>query len=292
MIWKETGVCKGSYMCFFDISPTFKEYYYYMVSCGYFLCDEKYNVNYKGMRPPIFFYIINGSLELNYESRHYTAGPNDIVLLNCYKPQQYYCTDNCEFLFFHFDGKMAQSLTDYLISINGGPVFTLDNARDIYTNINGPIMKLCYQDQTSEAYLSSLVYSTLCMIPENCKALAPSSMEEPSVSSKVIEYIDRNIDQHFTVQSLADYVNLSPCYFSRLFKKETGHSPLEYVSIAKINYAKLMLRTTTISITEISDFLGYSSSASFINAFKARRGVSPNKYRNQIYIDNAQNMIN
>ena len=65
----------------------------------------------------------------------------------------------------------------------------------------------------------------------------------------------------------------------RLFKKETGYSPEEYVSIAKINYAKLMLRTTVLPVSEIAEFLGYSSSASFINAFRKRRGIPPNQYR-------------
>ena len=96
---------------------------------------------------------------------------------------------------------------------------------------------------------------------------------------KVIEYIDRHIEQNFSIQELADYVNLSRSYFIHLFKKETGYSPQEYVSVAKINYAKLMLRTTVLPITEIADYLGYSSSASFINAFRMRRGVSPNQYR-------------
>ena len=35
MIWKETGVNKGSYMCFFNPPSSFKAFYYYMVSCGY-----------------------------------------------------------------------------------------------------------------------------------------------------------------------------------------------------------------------------------------------------------------
>lgn len=283
MIWKETGVEKDSYMCFFNVSATFMEYYYYMLSCGHFLCNDKYNVNYKGMRPPIFFYMINGTLEVEYESEHYTAKANDVILMNCYKPQRYYCTDKCEFLFFHYDGKSAQTLTDHLIRMNGGPIFTLENHHEIYNNINKVIMELCYEDQTSDSLLSTIVYSTLCMIPKNCKAFHTSVQPNQTVSDKVMEYIDKHITEAFSVQALADYVNLSPCYFSRLFKKETGYSPLEYVSIAKINYAKLMLRTTTVSISEISEYLGYSSSASFINAFKARRGISPNRYRLQAY---------
>ena len=66
MIWKEIGVKEGSYMCFFNPSDTFKKYYYYMVSCGYYQCDGQYNIKNEGTRPPLFFFIINGSLELIY----------------------------------------------------------------------------------------------------------------------------------------------------------------------------------------------------------------------------------
>lgn len=254
-----------------------------MVSCGYFQCDENYKIVDKGTRPPLFFYIINGSLDIEYEGSHYTAHANDVVLINCFRPQLYYCTESTEFMFFHYDGKDASSLTDYLIEQNGSPVFTLANAKDIYFNINEPIMHLCYQDQVSEATLSSMVYSTLCKIQERNSISSATVNSDQNVSAEVIRYINNNIHKQFTVQELADHVNLSPYYFSRLFKKEVGHAPLDYVSLTKINYAKMMLRTTTLSITEIAESLGYSSSASFINAFKLRRGISPKKYRNEIF---------
>lgn len=282
MIWSEPGVCKGSYICFFNTSDVYKKYFYYMVSCGYFQCTENYRIVDKGTRPPIFFYIINGSLEIEYEGSHYTAHANDVVLINCFRPQLYYCTDSCEFLFYHYNGKDAPNLTDYLIKQNNGPVFTLNNARDIYLAINEPIMRLCYQDQVSEGSLSSMVYSTLCKIQERNSISPAATSSDLSVSETIIQYINNNICKQFTLQELADYVNLSPYYFSRLFKKEVGHAPLDYVSITKINYAKMMLRTTKLSVAEIGESLGYSSSASFINAFKLRRGISPNKYRNEI----------
>ncbi|MCU6747313.1 AraC family transcriptional regulator [Faecalicatena acetigenes] len=282
MIWKETGVKEGSYMCFFNPSNMFKEYYYYMVSCGYFQCDKHYHIKNDGTRPPLFFFIINGNLELIYSKKHFTAHSNDIVLINCYKPQQYYCNSNCEFLFFHFDGNCAPNLTDHLIEQNGKPVFTLNNASDIYHNINEPIMKLCYQEQASDTFLSSVVYSTLCLIQSSNDTFPASVSPYSDMASKTIDYIKNHIEQHFTLQELADFAHLSPYYFSHVFKKETGYSPLEFVSITKINYAKLILRTTSVSISEIAEFLGYSSSSSFINAFKARRGISPKKYREQI----------
>lgn len=279
MIWKETGVQNGSYMCFFNPTDAFRNYYYYMVSCGYFQCDSNYRVKDHGSRPPLFFFIISGSLEIDYEGRHHRAKANDVVLINCFHPQVYYCTDSCEFLFFHYDGNLSRVLTDELVRNNGGPVFSLPNAGSIYHLINEPIMQLCYKDQMSEAMLSSLVYTALCMIQDHPVVAEGKNVDHDSAISGVIRYINDNIQNKFTLQELADLAGFSPYYFSRLFKKETGHSPLDFIAISKINYAKLMLRTTTLSVAEIADFLGYSSSASFINAFRTRCGLSPKRYR-------------
>ena len=120
-----------------------------------------------------------------------------------------------------------------------------------------------------------MVYSTLCLIQEQKDSLASDEPESGSTSEKVIRYINRNLQNKITLKELADYAGLSPYYFSRLFKKETGHSPLEYVALSKINYSKLMLRTSKMPISEIAETLGYSSTASYINAFNARRGLTP-----------------
>ena len=284
MIWKEKGVLKGSYLSYFNPSDIFQQCFVYMVSCGYFLCSHEYSVKKTGSRHPIFFYVLDGELCFDYEGISFTAKANEIVLLNGYKPHHYYCNTRCEFLFFHFDGKTVPEMIDRLVSDNAGPLFRLENAREIYADIYEPITKLCHQERASDAFLSSIVYSTLCRIPGtggDSSLFLPAHVEltEDMVSYKAITFIDRHIGQNFTVQELADHVSLSRSYFLHLFRKETGYSPQEYISIAKINYAKLMLRTTALSINEIADYLGYSSSASFINAFRMRRGVSPNQYR-------------
>ena len=290
MLWKEIGVCEDSYMCFFDPPRSFKEHFYFMVNCGLFHCNTKYKVSNRGVRPPIFFYIISESLHLEYEGSTYCAEKDSIVLLNCYHEHCYYCTENTEFLFFHFQGKDSLDFCDYLISENGTPVFNRTDNHDIYEIINEPIMRLCYQEQSSDVILSSLVYEVLCHLYHGDNAMSPvKNHTDTAIIEQSIQYIKNHVNEKITLQDLAGEVGLSPSYFSRLFKKEIGFAPIEYVAITKINFAKLMLRTTNSSISEIAETLGYSSDSSFINAFRLRRGMSPHSYRKMAMTRNVIN---
>lgn len=282
MIWKEKGVLQDSDMCFFSPSDIIRKYYCYMLSCGHYNCDSEYSVRRVGNRSPLFFYIVSGILKLEYQDKQYEASADDIVLINCYYPHHYYCNSNCEFLFFHFDGKEARTITNHLIEQNHSPVFHLNNATEIYKNISEPILRLCYQEQTTDTFLSALVYSTLCSIQAFNEILPSTASTSSDVITRVIDYMKSNIGQQLSLQLLSEEVNLSPYYLAHLFKKETGSSPIEYMANLKTNYAKLILRNTNMTISELAETLGYSSSSSFINAFKARRGLSPQKYREQI----------
>ena len=97
--------------------------------------------------------------------------------------------------------------------------------------------------------------------------------------TKAVNYIRENIYEQITLDDLANAAAISKFHFSRLFKEETGLTPLEYVVQTKINLAKTILSTTNRTIADIAMDLGFSSESSFINAFKKRTGISPNRFR-------------
>ena len=82
-----------------------------------------------------------------------------------------------------------------------------------------------------------------------------------------------------TLEELAEIAKLSPFYFSHMFKRETGFAPMEYVINTRIEHAKTLLLTTSMSISEIAEEVGYSSSGSLINLFVKKVGSSPGQYR-------------
>lgn len=282
MIVKETGVLQQSNYFFFAPSDMFKEFYPCIINCGHFFCQWGYHIQRAGNHTPLLLYVIDGTFCLDYEENHYVAEKNDIILIDGEKPHEYYSGEYCEFIYMHYCGGNSIDITRHLLVQNNGPLFRLSNHKLIYRQADTLIRKLCYEQDVDDIELSCTIYDCLCQMQAFNTALSDISTANSSVIEASIRFIRENAEKKLSLNDIADHVNLSPYYFSHLFKEETGCSPVQFLSQCKINLAKTMLKTTIQSVSEISDYLGYSSSASFINAFSNRTGVSPLKFRNSI----------
>lgn len=84
-----------------------------------------------------------------------------------------------------------------------------------------------------------------------------------------------------TVNYFAEKCFLSPNYFGDLIKKETGRSPKEMITEKILEELKRRLRTSDMTITQISDALGFQYPQHLSAFFKKNTGTTPNKFRNQ-----------
>ncbi|NOU93931.1 AraC family transcriptional regulator [Paenibacillus sp. LMG 31456] len=96
--------------------------------------------------------------------------------------------------------------------------------------------------------------------------------------NKAQRYVEEHLHQKITLEEVADYLHLNSSYFSRLYKKETGLTFIEYVIQTKMNKAKELLDTTDKTVEEISYLLGYDNKRYFIQLFKNEMGVPPMAY--------------
>lgn len=96
-----------------------------------------------------------------------------------------------------------------------------------------------------------------------------------------LEYTANNYTD-ITTEQVAMYCNLSYSYFSRTFKKVMGQGFSEYLTNFRITKAEQMLCTTDMSIVEIAREVGFSTSSYFIQQFKAKKNISPSKYRHNL----------
>ena len=93
-----------------------------------------------------------------------------------------------------------------------------------------------------------------------------------------IDYIHLHLHSKITIKELGEACGLSPNHLNHKFKKETGMTLQQYIRRKRIEAAKNMLLYTNYSLTEIGQFLAFSSTSHFIQVFKDEVGTTPKEY--------------
>lgn len=129
--------------------------------------------------------------------------------------------------------------------------------------------------------LARIITSLLLQGIAKTAAMSPVKHKNKDISL-AINYLHNNYHKQITLKELALKVNYSQYYFIRIFQKETGKTPFEYLSLIRLERAKELLNSSNMSITEICLQCGFQNSSHFANFFKSHTGVSPTEYRQSI----------
>ena len=284
MLCNEKGVLSPSDYYFFPETESISRFYYHVPVIGHFYCDQNYRIERNGGVVPLLFLMIGGTLHIRTTKLCLSAQPGDVVLLDCSKYHYYYCNDSCEFLFIHFSGSNSAEITDYLTEGGTRMIFP-DNDGKIYHCLSDILKDLQCGKNASVYDMSRIVSSILTYLPEN-NDISPLEHDQHPALTEAVHYIRGNLTSDITLDDIAKHVHISKYHLCKLFRDNLGTTPLEYVSQARINLAETMLITTGSSITKIAEDLCYSSSASFINAFRLRKGITPGSYRKKALFHN------
>jgi len=103
-----------------------------------------------------------------------------------------------------------------------------------------------------------------------------------------IYFIKQNYSNNITEKDIAFDVNISAKYLYKLFKKYKEMSPIEYLNSYRVNRAQVLLKETLMSVSEISEAVGYNDPSYFVRVFKKYAGVTPAKFRSQKKIKNGK----
>ncbi len=103
-------------------------------------------------------------------------------------------------------------------------------------------------------------------------------MEDNRIAKTVL-YIRKHLNEAIELEKLAEISCLSKDHFIRLFKKELGTTPLQYINLKKIEKAQLLLITEELAVKEIAFQLAFEDYSYFNRLFKKITGVTPQEYR-------------
>lgn len=147
------------------------------------------------------------------------------------------------------------------------------------------IIRICAEGSKEKDVLADLTLKELLvriMQTQNLKTISQTSADSgQNPLAYVIGYIKANLNEKISINSLSSKACMSKATFYRLFKRELGISPNDFILTEKINCAKQMLAKPGSKIAAISYDLGFSDANYFIRVFKKLEGITPGSYQMQ-----------
>jgi len=225
-------------------------------------------------------------------------GPNDIVII---KPMQYHkfivkSENGCEFIVLNFtfenriNGEFSEiPLEDFLNFVSSketGPYITLkvSQKNEIIVLLNRILKERESMEPGSEFLNYLLIMELFVLLSRALKMEWENSIKSKSPKLKElinisINYIHTNFERDISLRDIAGFVFLSPSYFARAFKEETGMSPISYLLKVRIDRAKELLEDTGMKIGDIALSVGFSNQQRFNEMFKKHTHFTPLQYR-------------
>ena len=137
--------------------------------------------------------------------------------------------------------------------------------------------KSTYQDEILRSILYALILEITGEYDAQYNLNTGAEIKSPDVSDKFFHLLAVYYKENRTVQFYADKLNITSKYLTTAIKKTTGRPVLEWLHEAVLIEAKMLLKTTDLTVQEISDRLNFSSPSAFVQFFKKHTGTTPKK---------------
>lgn len=243
-------------------------------------------------------YMKKGYAVFEISGQPVSLGPNDIVII---KPMQFHkfvvkSEGGCEFIVlnFKFENKInaeyseipLEDFLNFVSSRETGSYIALkvSQKNEIIVLLNRILKERESSEPGSEFLKYLLVMELFVLLSRALKMEWENSIKTKSPKLKEligisINFIHTNFERDISLSDIAKFVFLSPSYFTRAFKEETGMSPINYLLKERIERSKELLRDTDLKISDIALSVGFSNQQRFNEMFKKYAHVTPLQYR-------------
>lgn len=229
------------------------------------------------------FYIVGGKGQFLIEDQLYPVDTSQLVVINpnVLHTEVSLNSQPLEYIVLGVDG------IELAISGTGNGQFC------VLTPSEGAEISSCLRNILREMELKSAGYEDVCqafmeiLIIRLMRsiALAPPAKSNAATTNHQCAAIRRYIDLHFkeslTLDQLAEESHMNKFYLSHSFKRQYGISPINYMIGRRLEESKYLLAETDLSMSQIAQLLGFSSSSYFSQLFSKTQSMTPREYRQQ-----------
>ncbi len=234
-----------------------------------------------------FHFIRHGYLTLEFRQASYSAGPGDVVLIprevehrDKFNPTQEYEVFMASFTWPGAEEKFRESLP--------GPVIhnlSEEQKRKVRRHCDAlypdTLRESEFDQLLSRAVFHALLLNILKAVSENSaetsykSQLSAAEKKKKWLIQEVKSYIQRNFQQQINLEDLALDLGISQYHLSRVFNAESGFSLPEYLTMVRMEKAKILLSEGQKNISEVAYAVGYEDSSYFSKVFRKHFGCRP-----------------
>ena len=264
--------------------------------------------NYQNVNNPYsrIYYITEGYGTIRHHGREYKLLPNYIYLIPCYTTVTMFCPKQFTHFYVHFTSRLQTGLDilslfkcnfeaaaengislplfERLLALNPNKELTeYDANKPIYKQVLDRTIRLDQDKSPGNIFETNAIVRLLLSVffRDYDQPQLYNTLHGLERFDGVLEYIHENLNMPITIQQLAGIANLNSTYFSNLFSKLIGLSPIQYINKRRVEEAQKLLLSTDETLYQIAQQVGLTDEYYFSRLFKKTVGISPNHYRKQ-----------
>ena len=254
---------------------------FYITEAGHFYAEPDYAVDREQHDSYLFMYTQKGCGTIQSDDSSVELPVGSAIVIDCHKKHHYDSGGGpWEFLWMHINGNTVKTFFDILYP-NGIFAVAVSEPEKLGEKIDMLLYKVCENEMQSTIRSSAGLHDLLnTLIEDSLKnAREKNRGRYHEYAEHAVELIRRRYTEFITIDDIMTDIPLSKHHFIRVFKQIMGTTPYNFLTNHRINSAKIFLRTTDISVSEIAGKCGFSDTSNFISQFKKHTGQKPLEYR-------------
>lgn len=244
-----------------------------------------------------FVYVDSGRLQASAENRNYILRQGEMI---CHKPGEFHrlnavgASASAVITCFTCDSPLMEYFSGKILTVGSRQKRYLNdvarlgkqllNENGILSSNSVPVSPIPETEQQLKNVIEVLILSLLSAETTDREARIEhyaQYRQRQTMSDEIRAYLREHLSDQINLDHFSQAYAYSLSSIRRIFREETGKGIITYLRDLRMETAKDLLRSTSLSVTDVSAQVGYANVFYFSNAFKAYVGLTPSEYRAQ-----------